>query len=79
MSQDFIAKTRPRWIGSGAGEGTVIIRGGLMQKAGLPPQPGIEARLFGQTIAEKMQPDFVVTMQEATLAAILEATKLGLV
>lgn len=79
MSQDFVAKTKTGWIGSSSGAGHVVVRGGLMQKLGLPAQPGIEARLWGETITKQMRPGFLEVMQIATQAAILEATGLGLV
>lgn len=47
MSADFVAKTQPRFIGSGPG------RGGVVFISRQHPRPGIEAREFDITIANQ--------------------------
>lgn len=64
MSPDFRAKTRPRYIGSNKGRGGVLI---VSRKINLP---GIEAREFDKTIAEKWQKEFPVILQRAIDAEI---------
>ena len=78
MSQDFIPKTAPKFIGSGPGGGHVVIRGGAMIKAGIPARPGIEARKWDEAVKEKMAPEFEKEMQSALQKAMLRATGLGL-
>lgn len=50
MTGDFIAKTRPGWIGSGAG------RGGRAFVNKKKPMPGIKARHFPKVIIKKWKP-----------------------
>lgn len=52
MSKDFIAKTRPNVIGSGAG------RGKRMFVSRKHPRPGIKARAFPKAIIRKWGPRF---------------------
>ena len=77
MSQDFVPKTAPKFIGSGPGGGRVVIRGGAMIKAGIPARPGIEARKWDEAVKEKMAPEFEKEMQEALQKTMLRATGLG--
>lgn len=49
MTPDFVAKTRPRVIGSGPG------RGGVAFISRKHPRPGIEAREFAETIAKNQR------------------------
>ncbi|MCA9979250.1 MAG: hypothetical protein KDD89_00385 [Anaerolineales bacterium] len=50
MTPDFSPKTRPNYIGSGAGSGGVL----FVDKR--KPKPGIKARDFDKAIAKKWQP-----------------------
>lgn len=59
MTPDFIAKTSPRVIGSGAG------RGGVMFISKKHPRPGIKAREFELEIKDKWEKELPVIMQRA--------------
>ena len=65
MTPDFIAKTRPGWIGSGAG------RGGRAFVNKKKPMPGIKARHFPKAIIKKWKPRLPGLMQR------MIATELG--
>jgi hypothetical protein len=58
MTPDFIAKTIPGVIGSGAG------RGGVAFISKLHPRPGIEARNFPEVIIKKWQPRIAALLQQ---------------
>lgn len=59
MSPDFKAKTRPGFIGSGAGAGDLII----VNRNN--PRPGIKARQFDKMISEKWEKEFPIQIQRA--------------
>ena len=59
MSPDWISKTTPRVIGSGAGRGRVL----FVRKD--RPRPGIEAREFSKIIEKQRKKPFQRAMQEA--------------
>ena len=59
MTPDFVAKTKPRVIGSGQG------RGGLAYVDTRRPRPGIEAREYEPEIAKRLKPRFEKYGQEA--------------
>jgi len=67
MTPDFVAKTRPRVIGSGPGQGGVAF---ISRKH---PRPGIEAREFAETIA-KEQRRKVANILRAALKRGIELT-----
>lgn len=73
LSGDWRSKTRPGFIGSGPGAGRVLMRGGLMKKAGIPPGPGIEARGWSGVIAKKFEPIFEKDMKLTIDETISEA------
>ena len=59
MSNPFVAKTEPGVVGSFTGEGHAVLRGATaMQKHGLGPQPGIEARRWSETIQDNREQSF---------------------
>ena len=59
MTPDFVAKTTPRVIGSGPGAG------GLAFVNKQRPRPGIKARQFHETIANKWRAPFKRAMEAA--------------
>ena len=59
MTPDFIAKTKPRIIGSGSGAG------GVAYIDTRRPRKGIEAREFDLEIAEQTKPKFVKNVKAA--------------
>lgn len=67
MTPDFLAKTRPRWIGSRKG------RGGLLFVNKKRPRPGIKAREFSKEIHKKWQKPFRVEMERAMKQAAKES------
>jgi len=59
MTPDFIAKTKPRIIGSGRG------RGGLAFVDTRRPKPGIKAREFEEEVFKKTEPVFIKATNKA--------------
>lgn len=67
MSDDFVPKTEPGWIGSGPGAGRMLF---VNKKV---PRPGIEARHFDELIAEENSEWIQDRMERAMREAIDEA------
>lgn len=66
MSRDWRSKTRPGSLNSGPGAGHVVIAGRrAMQSRNIQPRPGIQARNFSGTIAERRRRPFQRSMVKA--------------
>lgn len=59
MTPDFVAKTQPRVLGSGAG------RGGLLYVDKRRPRPGIKAREFEEMVESQEEPKFSQRVEQA--------------
>jgi hypothetical protein len=59
MTTDFVAKTQPRVLGSGAG------RGGLLYVDKRRPRPGIKAREFEEMVQDQEEPKFSQRVEQA--------------
>lgn len=74
MSKDWKSKTRPRVIGSSAGQGRVVIAGKrAMLRRGIRPRPGIKAREFAKTIQRMREKPFKRRMERAMKVAAEQA------
>lgn len=63
MSKDWQSKTRVRWFGSGRGAGRVVIAGRrAMQRRGIAPRPGIEARGWSEDLQKRRRRPFTRRM-----------------
>ncbi len=75
MSRDWRSKTKPRFIGSGPGQGRKRIVGkAAMIKAGYKtPKPGIEARNFSLVIKRRHSKPFKKDVKEAVRIGLRKA------
>ncbi len=72
MSRNWRSKTKPRQLQSGPGSGYVIVAGKrFMQRHGIAPRPGIEARKWSKTI-QKMRSGPFVRLMDKTFSIIAE-------
>lgn len=66
MSNDFVAKTKPRTIGSSRGAGKAILRGRTaMLSRGIGARRGIKAREFSKEIASRRRKYWHSNMKKA--------------
>ena len=73
MSNDWISKTTPGFLGSGSGAGFVVARGaGAMKRMGFKnPLPGIEARGWTPIIVEIYQGELDIIVREAVIRGVV--------
>jgi len=76
LSEDWMSKTYPGRLGSTEGLGEVLIRGREMIEAGIPAEPGIEARNWDKMIRDLHIKDFQRDMKAAVARGLRISAKM---
>ena len=71
MSSDWVSKTTPGSISSGAGAGFVTVKGqGAMTRLNMPPRKGITARNWTVIVRQERSPIFNANIRKAVVSGL---------